>query len=195
MHERSIKNKPLDTILYEIDMLRHCAHALATKKNRAGESEFHRAEYYLCIEGFLLHFRNLIAFFISQQDESHDLGINDPVRWAGSTIEQRRYSDLMKQAREVNAKHGTQDFDRGKDSTCYDQISKFLQHCTSYRHERAKEWDLDGMFGDLDSILKNFTDRFASPVVKVMPFLGRESNSTATLSTTERLFFPHEEDS
>jgi hypothetical protein len=195
MHERSIKNNPTDTILYEIDMLRHCAHALPDKKRHAGDSEFHRAEYYLCIEGFLLHFRNLLAFFMSQQDTRNDLGINDPVGWAGTAIEQRKYSDLMKRTREVNARHGTQNFEGGKSSTSYDQISKFLQHCTSYRHERAKEWDIERMFVDLDPILNDFVDRFAKPIVRAAPVLARENNTTATVSTIGGLFSPQNENS
>ena len=35
MHERSTKNSHLDTVLYEIDMLRHCATSLHDKKRRA----------------------------------------------------------------------------------------------------------------------------------------------------------------
>ena len=32
LHHRSDKNSHLDTVLYEIDMLRHCSNKLAAKK-------------------------------------------------------------------------------------------------------------------------------------------------------------------
>lgn len=70
MHERSPKDSAIDTLLYERDMLRHCAETIDTKKKRfeLSRSEEDRAEYYLGIEGFLLHFRNLLGFLINKGD-------------------------------------------------------------------------------------------------------------------------------
>jgi hypothetical protein len=78
MHERSEKDRALDTILCEIDMLRYCARTLPEKqaKWRQTDSDADRAEYYLGIQGFLLHLRNLLAFFMSQREKETDLGIN-----------------------------------------------------------------------------------------------------------------------
>jgi len=100
MHERSKKASPLDTILYEIDMPRHCSKTLGEKKTRAENTgtDADRSEYYLGIEGFLLHLRNLLAFLTNRRNESTDLGINAPDRWAGREVEQREYSDLIKNA-------------------------------------------------------------------------------------------------
>lgn len=108
VHQRSEKNSPLDTILYEIDMLRHCAGSISQKKADEWTSEFRRAEYYLGIEGFLLHLRNLIAFFTNRQDQPTDLIINEPVVWAGQNLEQRQYSALIKAWKEFNGKYGSQ---------------------------------------------------------------------------------------
>jgi hypothetical protein len=52
MHEHSPKATPLDTILYEIDMLRHCSATLSSKQARAEEtgSDPDKSEYYLCMK-------------------------------------------------------------------------------------------------------------------------------------------------
>src|SRR5215469_14011676 len=100
MHQRSNKNEHLDTILYEIDMLRHCAESISKAKAEEHRSDFAGAEYYLKIEGFLLHLRNLIAFFTNRKNEPTDLLINEPSVWAGKAIEQRNYSDIIKDAKE-----------------------------------------------------------------------------------------------
>jgi hypothetical protein len=186
MHERSPKASPLDTILYEIDILRHCARTLPAKKALAEKtnSDNDRSEYYLAIEGYLLHLRNLLAFLTSHRNESTDLGINDPVVWANREIEQREYSSLMKRAREINAKYGNDG------SSCQDQISKFLQHCTTYRHEDPRSWDIEGISADIEPVLSEFEARFApkssGPAVTIV--VGTVANSTSPLRTSAVLF-------
>jgi hypothetical protein len=155
MHERSAKSKPLDAIFYEIDMFRHCAGTLEAKETHRSKSQFHNAEYYLAIEGFLLHLRNLLAFFMSHCSKPTDLGINRTELWAvGRSIEKCEYSDLMKGAREVNIAYET------KMGPLYEQISRFLQHCTTFRHTEARAWDVEGIFRDFDPILIEFVKRF-----------------------------------
>src|SRR5664280_2612771 len=108
MHERSPKATPLDTILYEIGMLRHCARTVSDKqaKYEDNRSDAAKAEYNLGIEGFLLHLRNVLAFLTNRVEKSTDLGINKPNQWAGRTLEQRSYSDLIKRAKKVDQDHG-----------------------------------------------------------------------------------------
>jgi hypothetical protein len=45
LHQRSDKNSHLDTVLYEIDMLRHSSNTLVAKKAKKSESEEAEAEY------------------------------------------------------------------------------------------------------------------------------------------------------
>ena len=63
MHERSPKSSAMDVLLYEREMLQHCAETVNDKQARFTQSlsDQDRAEYYLGIEGFLLHFRNLLV--------------------------------------------------------------------------------------------------------------------------------------
>jgi hypothetical protein len=55
-YERSAKNSHLDTIRYEIGMLGYCYREFAGAKHTEPLRN-------LLIEGFLLHFRNLVEFF------------------------------------------------------------------------------------------------------------------------------------
>ena len=107
MHQRLPKKTPLQTIGYEVDMFRHCARTLAHKKARFQETATKEdaAEYYLDLEGFLLHLRNLVAFLTNRRPESTDLGINRPKDWAERSVEQREYSDLLKSAKAIDRKY------------------------------------------------------------------------------------------
>lgn len=188
MHHRSEKNSHLDTILYEIDMLRHCAQSVTQKKAEEPIADLARAEYYLAIEGFLLHLRNLLAFFARSKNESTDLIINEPVMWAGKEIQQREYSGLVKKSKEFDHKYGANS-DR-QATTCYAEISKFLQHCTTLRHERAKEWPIEQMHTDIEPVLAEFEDHFAQTArrtARMRTASGATDNSTATFRTLSAL--------
>ena len=162
-------------------MLRHCASSLGEKRARERTSEILRAEYYLGIEGFLLHLRNVLAFFTNRKNCDTDLVINEPDTWAGRAISQCQYSDLMKSSREFDRKYGvTLD---GKQKECYDEISKFLQHCTTHRCERAKRWPIEEMLADIDPVCHEFEKRFAINVGQTDDaqfILGVADSSTAS---------------
>ena len=65
MHERSPKSGAIDTLLTRSDMLRHCARTVDAKQARfeASQADEDEAEYYLGIEGFLLHMHNNTGLF------------------------------------------------------------------------------------------------------------------------------------
>jgi hypothetical protein len=54
---RPRKLKNIETIWYEMDMLGYCYRRLRERKFE------HENAYWLCIKGFLLHYRNLAQFF------------------------------------------------------------------------------------------------------------------------------------
>jgi hypothetical protein len=176
-HERSPKNQPLDTVLYEIDMLRHCAGMLPSKYNSRSSSEQAMKEYYVYIETFLLHLRNILAFLTNQSSEPADLRINQIGTWLDRAVAPREYSDLIAKSKDVNRRFGTDK------STCYDQISKFLQHCTTYRHERGRSWEIEKIFSDVNPILCDFEARFTrSTRATVQPESAPSSESNSTAS-------------
>lgn len=58
MYSRRLKESHRDTVSYEIDMLRFCAERLEALRATGNDRES-----YLALEGFLLHYRNLLHFF------------------------------------------------------------------------------------------------------------------------------------
>jgi hypothetical protein len=182
MHERSPKSSAINTLLYERDMLRYCAETIDTKQKRfqQSKSDEDAAEYYLGIEGFLLHFRNLLGFFINKGPKSTDLTIDHPERWAdGKPVDESVCRKLTKSAKKVNQDHGLDGGD------CYQKISWFLQHCTVYRHRQPRNWDIDRMFADIRPVLDEFVTNFAPEITKnEVVIVGRKSHGTATITRT-----------
>jgi hypothetical protein len=165
LHQRSEKNRHLDTILYEIDMLRHCEGAVRQKAVGVRAPDAQRADYYLALEGFLLHLRNLFAFLGSYKSKDTDIVLGEPKTWAGRHIEPREYSGLIKGCRELDRKYGART-DSGN-RPCRDEISKYLQHCTTFRYERAKHWPVEEIYADINSLLQEFETCFAADVAGV----------------------------
>jgi hypothetical protein len=181
MHERSPKSSAIDTLLYEGDMLRHCAKTVDAKRARfqASHADEDAAEYYLGIEGFLLHMRNILGFFINKGSKPTDLTIGRPERWGDAkTVDDCTCRNLSERAKRVNNEHGLNGHD------CYQKISWFLQHCTTYRHCQARSWDIDRMFADMEPILNDFVRNFAPAVSgNGIRVLSGEGHSTATVSS------------
>jgi hypothetical protein len=129
---RPKKLEHLDTIRYEIHMLDYCHHQL-----QRGEWP-DRESYYLSIEGFLLHYRNLIEFFSS----TGDLKANEPVVWAPD----RKLTDTQLasiQDKRLHEKH-------------HGQISQYLSHCTKGRATRDRDWNILEMYEEIVPCLENF---------------------------------------
>jgi|SRR5689334_3287806 len=159
MHERSPKNSAMDVLLYEREMLKHCAETVNEKQARFARSfsDEDKAEYYLGIEGFLLHFRNLLGFFINKGSQRTDMTLGKTTSWAnGMVVDQTITKGLTERAQEVNKKHGLGSGD------CYQKISWFLQHMTTHRHQEARSWDIENMFADLKPLLDKFVEHFAA---------------------------------
>jgi hypothetical protein len=176
-YERSPKNGPLDTVLYEIDMLRYCAATLPSRYEARTNSEQAMKDYYVYIETFLLHLRNILAFLTNQASDPADLRISQIGSWLNRPVIQREYSDLIARTKTINRRFGA------NESTCYDQIFKFLQHCTIYRHERGRDWEIDKIFSELNPILQDFEARFVTSVNSSEDASGSWSNSTASFRT------------
>ncbi len=175
------KSQPVDVIAYESDMWRRSANAIAPKKDayRKSGTPDDLYEYNLRIEGFLLHTRNLLAFLTNRRQKETDLTVNDD--WVKQQINIRMISGLVKHAKIVDKKY------RGEGDTCYDEISKFLSHCADQRYTRAKVWDCDGMFAELDPVIREFETLF-SAAVNVDPEEYRPALGDAQHTATFRRF-------
>jgi hypothetical protein len=125
-------------------MLRFCFERLP-EKNRAEK------EKYLHLEAFLLHYRNLIEFLAgSHRHRKGDLCTAKPKTWLcrePSPSELTALRAISAPAINLYNEH-------------WDQISKYLQHCTSVRAERDRFWDAELMMKKIDPIIAEFERAF-----------------------------------
>jgi hypothetical protein len=189
MHERPPKESALEVVFYERDLLQHCAKTVDAKKKQADKSPSpeNKAEYYLAIEGFLLHYRNLLGFFINRGNRPTDLTLARVDKWAdGRSVDDSFCHKLTERALQVNETHGIQYGDVKND--CYGKISWFLQHCTDYRYKAQRDWDIERMVDDLNPILEEFVASVI-PVAEVgeVISLGTGSYGTATITKSDPL--------
>jgi len=130
---RPKKLEHLDTLRYEIHMLDYCHHQL----QRGEWSD--RESYYLSIEGFLLHYRNLVEFFSS----TGDLKACEPEVWF--------------QRRELTEEELSSIQDRNLHKKYMGEISQYLSHCTKGRAIRDRDWNVLEMYADISPCLENFS--------------------------------------
>jgi hypothetical protein len=177
------KTEPLDTILYEIDMLRRAGDAVEQKMAtfQKSNTDANRYEYNLSIEGFLLHLRNLLEFLVVPQQNKvreTDLHIDKPIGWAGHSIEKVRYSDLMKDAKNLDDGYGAT---YGEETySCREVINKFLAHPTTLRHQLTRKWEIEKIYPDIKAIVAVFEERFVEKTERVMVLMSEDAGSTVS---------------
>jgi hypothetical protein len=142
MYARRAKASHRDTISYEIDMLAFCAEKL-THSGGSGSD----GDSALSLEGFLLHYRNLIRFFSGKHHRNDDISTHNCQAWAGRELSTSEVTTIKQPAAAL-------------DDAYYDSISKYLQHCTSMRHEHDRSWDVQTMAGQLAPIIDSFERAF-----------------------------------
>jgi len=182
LHRRPDKHSHLDTIHYEIDMLRHCAKTLPAKRTRSSDSDEALGEYNLGIEGFLIHLRNLLGFFTTlHSKQPGDLRLDRPQVWYGKPLDEKEYSKLRDRAKALNARY-SETFKNTKDPTdCYTLISKFLQHSTAERYEQAVVgWKIEEMFAAIEPVLADFKTRFPASTSGATKFVMGPADYSTT---------------
>jgi hypothetical protein len=171
VYQRSEKKSHLDTIWYEIAMLEFCYSELG---KRTGMSE---PERNLFIEGFLLHYRNIVEFCSggrhrpSRNGKPADLSTADPKVWANREMTPAELAKIQAPAHTLMLKH-------------FEDISQFLQHCTERRFIDAKHWNLDEMIRELRPVISTLHESFPQQTMRrVVSVLSRDAASTATFTT------------
>jgi hypothetical protein len=155
---RPKKFEHLDTIQYEIDMLDYCYDQLQRGLWA------HNASYYLSIEGFLLHYRNLTEFFGSTKD----LKANDPSVWACERkLTEQELASIQ---------------DESVDKKYNSQISQYLAHCTKSRANRDRDWNILEMYDEIKLCLQNFRRLFPVQRVTSAPIQGLLMTNASTSS-------------
>lgn len=128
----------VDTVRYEIDMLRFAAQRLA-------EKTLTERDAWVYLEAFLLHYRNLIDFLGSENPRSTDLHVTNVWQLANLTPP-ATLNELYAKGRALRARYEPTDAQGGG------RISQYLQHCTTKRTD-AKDWAVTTMVEEIEPLL------------------------------------------
>lgn len=160
---RPAKLTHAQTILYEGDMLRYAAGKLNSDEWRL------ELDKWVCLEDFLVHFRNLIEFFGHPNLRPDDLSINKPESFWPDPSKRPAEGDLAKLRRP--------DLWDKYEGNQPQKISKYLHHCTETRVE-AKDWEVGVMYSELKPILEMFENLLPNK------FRNWDTPASVTLSTS-----------
>jgi hypothetical protein len=173
------KAEQYQTVLYEIDMLRYSYSNILQPPAAARD-----ADVWAYLESFLVHYRNLLDFFGKPNPWDTDLTIEHPeMIWSAKAVLDRRMppqQDLQKM-RTV----GRRLWEKYDDKTNRDDtISRYLQHCTTYRIS-PKPWFPVEMMQEISEVTAVFEGHLPKfwPATESRPvsrehFLGGGSLST-----------------
>ncbi len=128
----------VDTIHYEIDMLRFAASKLAPETLTERDA-------WVYLEAFLLHYRNLIEFLGKNNTSSTDLHVTNIWQLAGLPAPSN-LAEIHQKGKALLAKYEPSDAQGGG------RISQYLQHCTIKRID-AKDWAVGEMMNDIEPLL------------------------------------------
>ena len=136
-YSRPEKGNHLNTILYEIGMLEFCFETLTTN---AGKWRDNR-DSYICLESFLLHYRNLVEFFGGEAG----LRSSAPDEWS---------------PRHLTAEEVASISDRKPCDKYRGPISAYLQHCTPKRANFDRGWNIGEMYEEIQPLIGSFRRLF-----------------------------------
>jgi len=164
----------VDTIRYEIDMLRFAAQRLA-------EEKLTERDAWVYLEAFLLHYRNLIDFLGSEKPRDTDLHVTSIWQLANLTPP-ATLNEIHAKGRALRARYEPTDAQGGG------RISQYLQHCTTKRID-AKDWEVGEMVGDIEPLLCEVekclgAHKFMFDPVETVGTLGQLSASTTVGTLT-----------
>lgn len=137
-YSRPRKLSDTDTVVYEIDMLRFAA----TKLHESNWREEREAWVYL--EGFLLHFRNLIEFLGKERPSDTDLHITTIWKLVPAPD---HVPEIYEKGKQLLCRYEP----KGKDGG--GRISQYLSHCTTKRTDH-KNWPIDEMNKQIEPLLQ-----------------------------------------
>ena len=152
MCSRSEANERIDVIKYDIKMLRFCLQRLSEPPTAWTDSD-----RYLHLEGFLLHYRNLIRFFSGNQHRASDISMKRPQDFCSlSPGRAKDYRDTAKA------------WDNDSEGCDYRLVSAYLQHCTRKRTV-FREWPFTEYYQKVEPLIRDFErDCLASPSPEVI---------------------------
>ena len=141
-YSRREKESHRETVAYEIEMLAYCFDLW----RRAPDDQMYRD---FCLEGYLLHYRNLVRFFSGEHHRGDDLSMAKPTDWAGRKVTEAEAGRFKTTGMQLERKY-------------YADISGYLQHCTLRRAAREHAWCPEVMHRELMAIVEDFRLAFPS---------------------------------
>jgi hypothetical protein len=181
---RPDKLADFQTVLYEVDMLRFSYSRVTKPLDEAKEGDV-----WVDLESFLVHYRNLLDFFGKPPREDSDLSISRPdVIWDANLglNSQRPSAEILDRIQKVG-RALWEKYENRKQRN--DTISRYLQHCTTFRTS-FKEWFPVEMMAEIkeaielfEKHLPEFKPATSSGPVDRAHFLGGASYSTHSQST------------
>lgn len=178
------KTEHYETVLYEIDMLRYSYSRILRPPEGA-----RYADVWAYLESFLVHYRNLLDFFGKSNASGTDLTIEHPeVIWSAEAgVHHRMPGQEHVQKMRTLGRGLWEEYDDPHKRV--DTISRYLQHCTTYRTSPTKWFPVQMMTEISDVIalfeqhLPKFRPATESRRVDREHFLGGASISTHTASS------------
>lgn len=177
---RPKKLNHIDTVRYEIDMLRYAA-------NRLAEQRLIERDAWVHLEAFLLHYRNLIEFLGKDNPSQTDLHVT--TIWAIVNLPApANLNQLHDDGKVLWARY------EPKDSQGGGRISQYLQHCTTKRID-AKDWEVSAMTNEIEPLLCDL-EKSLEPISGVLPPVPSvqdlpyfSASTTVGTSTSAAAFF------
>ena len=137
-YSRPEKDDHLSTINHEIEMLDFCYSNLVSNVGKWGDIRMAR----ICLEAFLVHYRNLVEFF----GDEVDLKASETEIWAPRKLTLEEIASIS---------------DRGLAKKYRGPISAYLQHCTKIRADVDRSWNVVEMYEEIQPRLANLRALFA----------------------------------
>lgn len=179
------------TVLYEIDMFRFAYSRVIAPLEQAKDGDV-----WADLESFLIHYRNLVDFFGKPPRENTDLSISRPdVIWSANhgLSSKRPSTDVLDRIQTLGRTLWEKYEDRKRRD---DTISRYLQHCTTFR-TTFKQWFPIEMMAEIKEALELFEKHLPefkpatnSSSVDRTHFLGGASASTHSGTTAKTSLIP-----
>jgi hypothetical protein len=166
---RPKKLSHIDTVHYEIYMLRHAISRLA-------EQKLTERDAWVYLEAFLLHYRNLIEFLGKENPRPTDLHVTTIWNLVGLSAP-AKLNEMHTGGKALWAKYEPSDDQGGG------RISQYLQHCTTKRID-AKDWAVVTMIEEIEPLLSELETNLPAPtdtvLIPVPPIKGFAVFSAST---------------
>jgi hypothetical protein len=165
----------IDTVRYEIDMLRFAIQRLA-------EQKLTKRDAWSYLEVFLLHYRNLIDFLGGEQPSPNSTDLHVTTFWKLTSLTPPpKLDEIYAKGKVLRARYEPTNAQGGG------RISQYLQHCTTKRTD-AKDWPVTAMMNEIEPLLSEVEKQFGTHTGILRPVPVVQGLDMFSASTTVATF-------